>query len=256
MDEIHRKLRKNSSFLQQQETRTQTLRISNPKVQVPESVLGIKRSADTLFGDDSSTLAATEFEFDDVIVNSKSYRRTMAMAQEALSKVDLDKISDLPENAGPLEPKVSKWEPSMTVMSLELDRVELAFKRPFNRQQSQHLRLRNPNAGPVMFKTLTTAPRSYTVRPSWGRIEAGEEFQLLMIKEPMEQEPPPEEKCRDKFLFQSFAIAADKQFENRELMTARLDCLLSSPNKRLVQEKKIKAVFLPPDDPKTTPVWY
>ncbi|CBX91831.1 hypothetical protein LEMA_uP045370.1 [Plenodomus lingam JN3] len=37
-------------------------------------------------------------------------------------------------------------------MSLELDPVELGFKRPFQHEVSQTLRLKNPHSDPVAFK--------------------------------------------------------------------------------------------------------
>jgi hypothetical protein len=173
MDEIHRQVQKISSFLRQQATRTQSLRMSNPQVHVPESILGIQRSADTIFGDAASTIAATEFGIDDVIVNSKAYRRAMAMAQVVVSKgdlpelADLHKASDVPKTTDLPKLRVLKWQPSGTVMRIEIDRPEVGFKRPFNRELSQLVRPRNPNSGPVVFKVRTTTPEQYTVMPYW-----------------------------------------------------------------------------------------
>ncbi|KAK3376969.1 hypothetical protein B0T24DRAFT_592598 [Lasiosphaeria ovina] len=42
--------------------------------QVPESVLGERRTAESIFGDNASTLDTAEFSFDDQIVNARAYR--------------------------------------------------------------------------------------------------------------------------------------------------------------------------------------
>lgn len=262
MDEIYRQIQKISSFLRQQANRTQSLRMSNPEIHVPESILGVKRSAETIFGDAASTIAATEFDFDDVIVNSKAYRRAMAMAQGVVSKgdkpelADLEKASNSPETVDSPKPKISNLHPSMA-MCIEIDRPELGFKRPFNRAQPQIVCLRNPNSGPVMFKVLTTTPKQYTARPNWGRIEAGKEFQVLITKLPMDKDPPLNEKFKDKFRFQSFSVAADEQLDSFALVSARIESLLSSPpTKYFVQDKKMPIAFLPLDDAATTPGWF
>ena len=86
IDDIYRSVETKGPFLQQQATKADTLRKSNPSAKVPDSVLGVRRSAETLFGDAASTVAATEFEFDDIIINSKAYRRAMHMARVAIAK--------------------------------------------------------------------------------------------------------------------------------------------------------------------------
>jgi hypothetical protein len=71
-------------------------------------------------------------------------------------------------------------------MSVELDPVELGFKRtppqshaqsnsnansntgPFDHEVSQVLRLRNPNSDPVAFKVKTTAPKQYATTRNYG----------------------------------------------------------------------------------------
>jgi len=49
-------------------------------------------------------------------------------------------------------------------MSVELDPVELGFKRPFQHEVSQTLRLKNPHSDPIAFKVKTTAPKQYDAR--------------------------------------------------------------------------------------------
>jgi len=55
----------------------------------------------------------------------------------------------------------------------------------------------------------------------------------------MKQEPPLDAKCRDKFLVQSVAVTADKEFTN--ISAIHVD----EAEKSSVQEKKIRVVYLP-----------
>jgi len=70
------------------------------------------------------------------------------------------------------------------------------------------------------------------VRPNSGRIEPGKDVEvqgehriddqrprpeLITVKvllQAMKEDPPPDAKCRDKFLVQSVAVTADKEFTN------------------------------------------
>jgi hypothetical protein len=86
IDEVYQQVERQGDLLERQATRTDSLRKLNPTANIPGSVLGVRRSAETLFGDAASTVAAKEFAFDDDIVNSKAYRRAMAMARLAISQ--------------------------------------------------------------------------------------------------------------------------------------------------------------------------
>ncbi|RQM05480.1 hypothetical protein DH86_00001515 [Scytalidium sp. 3C] len=137
-------------------------------------------------------------------------------------------------------------------MSVEIDPLELGFHRPFTQEVSQILRIRNPNITPVAFKVKTTAPKQYCVRPNSGRIEPGKEVEVSVLLQAMKQEPPPDAKCRDKFLVQSVAVTPDKEFENVGAIWSHVDAV----EKSSVQEKKIRVAFLPPQvaHEATTPV--
>ncbi|KAI1808104.1 VAMP-associated protein [Daldinia bambusicola] len=124
-------------------------------------------------------------------------------------------------------------------MSVEIDPQELGFHRPFTAEVSEVLRIRNPNSHPVAFKVKTTAPKQYCVRPNSGRVEPGKEVEVSVILQAMKQEPPPDTKCRDKFLVQSVAITGDKEFAN-------LASIWDAIEKSSIQEKKIRVIFLPP----------
>ncbi|KAK4985142.1 phosphatidylinositol-binding protein scs2 [Elasticomyces elasticus] len=145
-------------------------------------------------------------------------------------------------------------------MSVELDPVELGFKRPFTHEVSQVLRLRNPNSDPVAFKVKTTAPKQYCVRPNSGRIEAGQDVEVqgkagalqgqekpayttTVLLQAMKEDPPPDARCRDKFLVQSVAVTADREFSNPAAIWSNIEQTAKSS----IQEKKIRVTFLPAD---------
>ncbi|KAL5344913.1 phosphatidylinositol-binding protein scs2 [Pseudogymnoascus australis] len=125
-------------------------------------------------------------------------------------------------------------------MSVEIDPQELGFHRPFTREVSQVLKIKNPNLTPVAFKVKTTAPKQYCVRPNSGRIEPGKEVEVSVLLQAMKVEPPADTRCRDKFLVQSVAVTADKEFTNIAQIWQHVD----QAEKSSVQEKKIRVVFL------------
>ncbi|KAK7744520.1 phosphatidylinositol-binding protein scs2 [Cytospora paraplurivora] len=128
-------------------------------------------------------------------------------------------------------------------MSVEIDPLELGFRRPFTVEVSQILKLRNPNKSPVAFKVKTTAPKQYCVRPNSGRIEPGHDVEVTVLLQAMKQDPPLDTKCRDKFLVQSVIISGDLEFSNvQTINTLKWD----SVDKSQVQERKIRVNFLAP----------
>ncbi|KAF2737339.1 VAMP-associated protein [Polyplosphaeria fusca] len=133
-------------------------------------------------------------------------------------------------------------------MSVELDPPELGFKRPFQHEVSQILRLKNPLTDPIAFKVKTTAPKQYCVRPNSGRIEPGKDVEVQILLQAMKEDPPLDAKCRDKFLVQSVAVSADKEFTN----VASIWSHIEQTAKSSIQEKKIRVSFLPADDFVTT----
>ncbi|KAH7193734.1 PapD-like protein [Fusarium flagelliforme] len=122
-------------------------------------------------------------------------------------------------------------------MSVEIEPFELSFKRPFTTEVSQVLTLRNPNSTPVAFKVKTTAPKQYCVRPNAGRIEAGQSFDVSVLLQAMKQDPAPDARCRDKFLVQSTAITADKEFASHT-------AVLETADKASLIERKIRVNWL------------
>lgn len=121
-------------------------------------------------------------------------------------------------------------------MSVEIEPSELSFQRPFTKEVSEILRLRNPNSTAVAFKVKTTAPKHYCVRPNSGRIEAGQAVEVTVLLQAMKSQP--EAKCKDKFLVQSTLI--HPEFD----LNGGIPAVFETAAKNEIQEKKIKVVYL------------
>jgi len=65
----------------------------------------------------------------------------------------------------------------------------------------------------------------------------------------MKEDPPPDAKCRDKFLVQSVLVTADKEFTNVGSLWQHIEQTAKSS----IQEKKIRVLFLAADDANATP---
>ncbi|KAH8124158.1 hypothetical protein FP744_10001805 [Trichoderma asperellum] len=122
-------------------------------------------------------------------------------------------------------------------MSVEIEPLELSFRRPFTVEVSQILKIRNPSSSPLAFKVKTTAPKQYCVRPNAGRIEPGQDFDVTVLLQAMKADPPLDAKCRDKFLVQSAPITADKEF-------ATIASVLETTDKASIFERKIRVNWL------------
>jgi hypothetical protein len=100
----------------------------------------------------------------------------------------------------------------------------------------------------VAFKVKTTAPKQYCVRPNSGRIDPGSEVEVQVLLQAMKEDPPLDQKCRDKFLVQSVAVPGDKEFNNIPSVWSNIE----QTSKSSIQEKKIRVNFLPADEVMTT----
>ncbi|KAL7796057.1 PapD-like protein [Trichoderma ceciliae] len=122
-------------------------------------------------------------------------------------------------------------------MSVEIEPLELSFRRPFTSEVAQILKIKNPSSSPLAFKVKTTAPKQYCVRPNAGRIEPGQDFDVTVLLQAMKADPPLDAKCRDKFLVQSAPITSDKEF-------ASIASVLESTDKASLFERKIRVNWL------------
>lgn len=83
----------------------------------------------------------------------------------------------------------------------------------------------------------------YCVRPNSGRIEPGQSVEVQVLLQAMKEDPPPDTRCRDKFLVQSVAISAASDVSNVAQVWANIEQTAKSS----IQEKKIRVTFLPAD---------
>jgi hypothetical protein len=86
IDEILETVRNGKDLLNNQATKAESVRHANPQLQIADSVLGPRHTADTIFRDRDTVAESVEFEFDNAVVNSKAYRRVVAMATKVITK--------------------------------------------------------------------------------------------------------------------------------------------------------------------------
>ncbi|CCU74419.1 integral ER membrane protein Scs2 [Blumeria hordei DH14] len=126
-------------------------------------------------------------------------------------------------------------------MSIEIEPHELGFRLgPLTTEVAQVLKIINPNQTSVAFKVKTTAPKQYCVRPNSGKIEPGKNVEVIVTLQAMAEDPPMDVKCRDKFLVQSIAIAAQSEDS--------FEWPSNQASKTAIEEKKIRVVYLPRAD--------
>jgi len=120
----------------------------------------------------------------------------------------------------------------------------LGFHRPFTQLAKRSLTITNNNALPIAFKVKTTAPKLYCVRPNSGRVEPGQSVEVSVMLQAMKEDPPPNARCKDKFLIQSTVITPEKG-------TMTLQDIWAVPegadDTNKVHQQKLKVVYLPPD---------
>ncbi|KAJ7505249.1 PapD-like protein [Mycena galericulata] len=118
----------------------------------------------------------------------------------------------------------------------------LGFNRPLTTLVKRSLTITNHNAQPVAFKVKTTAPRLYTVRPNSGRVDPGQSLDVLVMLQPLKDEPPLNAKCKDKFLVQSTLITPGKEAMPLQDIWSGADeteenkCTLPAEGQTLVEE--------------------
>ncbi|OQE43743.1 hypothetical protein PENCOP_c003G03800 [Penicillium coprophilum] len=125
MDGILEKIRNGRGLLDKQAVKAESLRQMNPQVHLPDSVLGLRRSANTIFGDMMSMTDDQDFDFDNAVINSKSYRRAMAMAKEVI--LNRDKVatkSTSESRQSIMSPETVSVDTGAELQSTELDSLK------------------------------------------------------------------------------------------------------------------------------------
>ncbi|KAF2659036.1 hypothetical protein K491DRAFT_651951 [Lophiostoma macrostomum CBS 122681] len=94
MDDLRKLIEENGKKLDQVAKRSSTLRQAHPRIKVPDSVFD-KSSNPEGWADAQTILSSTEFTFDQEVINSKAYRRAMALATlRAESKEPMNEVED------------------------------------------------------------------------------------------------------------------------------------------------------------------
>ncbi|KAI8802459.1 PapD-like protein [Cladochytrium replicatum] len=145
--------------------------------------------------------------------------------------------------------------------ALQPDR-DLEFRRPFNTVVKQSLSVTNLHSTPIAFKVKTTAPKQYCVRPNSGRVRPGQSVEVHVLLQAMREDPPPDFRCKDKFLVQCIPINNDVMGMLpddaapylQDLWTTAENVKKSNPDpaSRSLAEKKLRVNYLPPLDPANT----
>ena len=112
---------------------------------------------------------------------------------------------------------------------------ELRFKGPFTEIVTAYLKLSNPCDKRICFKTKTTAPGRYCVRPNQGILERNASVTVAVLLQPFEYNPG--EKNRNKLMVE-WVVAPDGQIDREQLwkdappgslMDTKLRCVFEMP---------------------------
>ncbi|USP75820.1 ankyrin repeat-containing protein [Curvularia clavata] len=180
--DIKRLVQENRVVLEKAVKQTRTLRQSHPRIRVPESLFNQPIGHDD---DAESTWMGkdTEFAFDDDIVDSKAYRRAMAMAlSNSRSKSEVlnnPKDESMHEDATTVVPESdTKSEDTSKIAATNehrdtfetLERDLLAYMPPTTSIAPQSHSTPNGANNSTKSELIASSPQSYNERP--GTIEA------------------------------------------------------------------------------------
>ncbi|ORZ10118.1 PapD-like protein [Absidia repens] len=132
-------------------------------------------------------------------------------------------------------------------MSVHVEPAEvLTFKRPLTRTSKEILTISNSGDHDIAFKVKTTAPKLYCVRPNAGTVTAGETMEIQVMLQPFKEEPPLDQKCKDKFLVQSVPITE----ELKSLESIDLWAHVESKSKGSINQIKLRCDYAGANDEK------
>ncbi|SAM04975.1 hypothetical protein [Absidia glauca] len=134
-------------------------------------------------------------------------------------------------------------------MSVQLEPYDvLTFKRPLTRTTKETLNITNPNAHDIAFKVKTTAPKLYCVRPNAGVVPAGQSLEVQVMLQPFKEEPPLDQKCKDKFLVQTVPM----EYDWKSLELADLWSHVESNAKNKIQQIKLRCNYVGENEDKVS----
>jgi len=173
-------------MLQRQSMITKSLRAAHSEINIPESIFGDSNYAPSIYGETSTIFTAAEFEFDDTIINSKAYRRALAVARFKSSSSEPSIQADLKaekSNADSSSPRVEtnaeqreegqnpSLERSLSEQIIDFDLIDLNFDSDVAQAVNIAPSLENSwGLSEVMSQTTLDKPPEFalTEKPSSG----------------------------------------------------------------------------------------
>ncbi|KAK9072040.1 hypothetical protein SSX86_008472 [Deinandra increscens subsp. villosa] len=125
---------------------------------------------------------------------------------------------------------------------LDVEPLELKFPFELKKQISCSLQLLNKTENHVAFKVKTTNPKKYCVRPNTGLVLPRSRCDVTVTMQ-AQKEAPPDMQCRDKFLLQSVVVSSGVAAKD---ITPEM---FSREPGRVVEECKLRVIYLPPPQP-------
>ncbi|XP_024986696.1 vesicle-associated protein 1-2-like [Cynara cardunculus var. scolymus] len=129
-----------------------------------------------------------------------------------------------------------------TMELLNVEPLELKFPFELKKQISCSIQLSNKTENHVAFKVKTTNPKKYCVRPNTGVVLPRSTCDVIVTMQ-AQKEAPPDMQCKDKFLLQS--VAAGPGTAPKDITPE----MFSKNSGRVVEECKLKVLYLPPPQP-------
>ncbi|XP_076912794.1 vesicle-associated protein 1-1-like [Bidens hawaiensis] len=125
---------------------------------------------------------------------------------------------------------------------LNVEPLDLKFPFELRKQISCSLQLSNKTENHVAFKVKTTNPKKYCVRPNTGLVMPRSTCDVTVTMQ-AQKEAPPDMQCKDKFLLQSVVVSSGLATKD---ITPEM---FSKQPGRVVEECKLRVIYLPPPQP-------
>ncbi|MCD9645851.1 hypothetical protein HAX54_035150 [Datura stramonium] len=125
---------------------------------------------------------------------------------------------------------------------LNVEPLELKFPFELKKQISCSIHLSNNTENHVAFKVKTTNPKKYCVRPNTGIVLPRSTSDVIVTMQ-AQKEAPSDMQCKDKFLLQS--VVATPGILAKDITQE----MFNKEEGRVVDECKLKVIYLPPPQP-------
>ncbi|KAH6987169.1 hypothetical protein EDB80DRAFT_731455 [Ilyonectria destructans] len=139
LEEIKHMLSKNETTITASVHTTRSLRERNPGVRVPSSIYGVQEwNQSTSDGETNSVVAPSEldFDFDDIVLNSRAYRRAFSQARANVNDKPTEDLGDLIDFSDNRSLTQTIVQDSLTSQTLQ-ELAGLAIQSPPSQQQTE-----------------------------------------------------------------------------------------------------------------------